>query len=115
MTTFAFRTLLTFALLAGGPALAQTDSPDASLPDASVGQGGADRDNPEGQDSADRTQSSCRSNKDCERGFDCQGGRCTFIGYRKAAGGCAAAPAPALLLAGAALLARARARKISRG
>ncbi|MFZ5470054.1 MAG: hypothetical protein ACOZIN_11520 [Myxococcota bacterium] len=66
---------------------------DASLPapDASVvGEGGADRDNPEGDDSTGRTPTICRASKDCERGFVCEEGRCRYVGFTQAKG-CGAA------------------------
>ncbi len=82
---------------------------DAAVPDASVGQGGADRDNPEGDDSAGRTPTFCRSTKDCERGFACQNNRCVFVGYRKADGqGCLFGPVPGALALAALWAARRR-------
>jgi hypothetical protein len=100
---------LTFALLCA-PALGQSEPLDASIPDASVGEGGADRDNPEGEDGVGRTPTSCRSNTDCERGFACDGNQCTFVGYRKAeTSGCQAGVAA--LFAPLALLALVRLRR----
>jgi hypothetical protein len=86
------RALVIWLLLV--PALARADGDggddagpdrvfDGSLPDASVGQGGADRDNPEGEQGADRVATSCRASRDCNQGFTCQNGRCNYVGYRK--------------------------------
>jgi hypothetical protein len=95
--------LLLGALLAAGAARAQDDGGadggggggvetlDASLPDASVGGGGADRDEPDEGDG--RLVIFCRLNRDCDRGFNCLNGRCTWSGYRDATnGGCSGAP-----------------------
>jgi hypothetical protein len=99
------RLLLAGALLASGAALAQdgggadaggldgggVESLDASLPDASVGSGGADRDSPDEGDG--RLVIFCRLNRDCDRGFNCVDGKCNWAGYREATnGGCSGAP-----------------------
>ncbi len=47
------------------------DLPDAGLPDASVGEGGADRDNEENDQGGP-----CRSASDCQGAFTCENGRC---------------------------------------
>ncbi|MHB8877118.1 MAG: hypothetical protein ACYC8T_25765, partial [Myxococcaceae bacterium] len=103
MTRCAKFLLLLGACLVPLPGFAQSDGsityidaslPDAEVfdaaePDASVGQGGADRDTQENEDSVGRTQLFCRSSKDCDRGFTCKVGRCTYVGYRRADnGGC---------------------------
>ena len=50
---------------------------DASIPDASVGVGGAET----SQEMDDgRTNGVCAQNRDCERGFTCRGGRCAYVG-----------------------------------
>ncbi len=87
------------------------DSPDASLPDASVGSGGADRDNPEQDDNAGRVPTACSTDKDCERGFSCDQGACVYTGVRDADGGGCLSGASALATAfalGVALLSRRR-------
>ncbi len=114
--------LLLTPLVAGadddGGADASVEAPlDASVPDASVGSGGADRDNPEGEDGTGRVATTCRQSADCERGFTCnERGRCVYIGVRKAdGGGCliAGAMAPSFLL-GAGFLATGKARRKKR-
>lgn len=72
---------------------------DASIPDASVGVGGAET----SQEMDDgRSNTVCAQNRDCERGFSCRGGRCAYIGYRLATqqgcGGAAAAATFPLML-----------------
>ena len=54
------------------------------LPDASVGGGGADRDNPEGEDSAGRPGGTCRSSAECATRFSCTQGQCRYTGIRQA-------------------------------
>lgn len=81
-----FPLLWTALLLLPLAAIAQVD-PDASLPDASVGQGGADQSGQEGDDSTGRVATDCRSDLDCDKGFACQDSRCVYVGTRKA-GGC---------------------------
>ncbi len=54
------------------------------LPDASVGSGGADRDNPEGNDSEGRPGGACRSGADCAARFSCTQGQCRYTGVRQA-------------------------------
>ncbi|HEX8439184.1 MXAN_6627.5 family MYXO-CTERM protein [Archangium sp.] len=62
--------------------------PDAGslydVPDASVGSGGADRDNPEGDDSTGRPGGACQSGSDCAARFSCTQGRCRYTGIRQA-------------------------------
>ncbi len=86
--------LLVGVLLTCGAALAQDAGDDGgvvSLPDASVGGGGADRDSPDEGDG--RLVIFCKFNKDCDRGFNCHEGKCTWAGYRDATnGGCSGAP-----------------------
>ena len=83
---------------------------DASLPDASVGEGGADRDNPEQQDG--RPVVYCRLDHDCDKGFNCVNGRCTWVGYRNATGGgCLGASGTLGLAFGLALVSRRRRAK----
>ena len=66
-------------------------TPDAAVldvPDASVGQGGADQGSEEGDDSTGHVVSFCRTNRDCSKGFGCEGNHCKYVGYRDAEGGC---------------------------
>lgn len=65
---------------------------DAGLPDASVGQGGADQTSEENDPNA----APCLDSKSCDNGFSCTEGRCVPVATRNATG-CAAAPAGALL------------------
>lgn len=107
--------ILAAAMGIAGPVWAQADAAterfDASLPDASAGEGGADRDNPEGEDAVGRTPTVCRESPECERGFTCEAGRCVYVGFRRADRGGCALGAPAAMLVAGALLARARARR----
>ncbi len=112
--------LLLAALLLGAPlARAEDGGEDAGdaplidagmLPDASVGSGGADRDNEEGEGGAGRVTSTCRQTSDCDRGFSCNDhGRCVYVGVRRAdAGGCliGSTLAPVVLIFGLALRSR---------
>jgi hypothetical protein len=52
------------------------------VPDASVGGGGADRDNEEGEDG--RPGGTCRSGNDCPARFSCTQGLCRYTGIRQA-------------------------------
>jgi hypothetical protein len=91
-------------------ALAQSSTADAGipdggiripLPDASIGEGGADRDNPEGEDGTGRVNSVCRSTRDCSPRFTCQDGTCRYTGVREAERvGCLLGPEAALVLVG---------------
>lgn len=86
--------MVVLACLAGGAARADggVEDLDASLPDASVGEGGADRDSPDEGDG--RMVIFCRLNRDCSKGFVCASGKCSWVGYREATnGGCSGAPA----------------------
>lgn len=82
------------------------------LPDASVGEGGADRDNPEGEDGTGRVNAVCRSTSDCSPRFTCQAGTCRYTGVREAERvGCLLGPEAALVLVGLAGVAAPRRRK----
>lgn len=84
--------LLLAASLWIAPAHAQSDPGDGGAdageeqPDASVGEGGSERDNPEGEDSTGRVQTDCRISDRCAAGFKCVKGECVYIGIRNAEG-----------------------------
>ncbi|MFT3710490.1 MAG: hypothetical protein QM817_22940 [Archangium sp.] len=65
------RALVLIVLLGAVPVVAQ-DLPDAGLPDASVGQGGAERDNEEG----DAEGSACVDTSTCGARLECVNSRC---------------------------------------
>ncbi|MBN1204926.1 MAG: hypothetical protein JXB05_08375 [Myxococcaceae bacterium] len=84
----------------------------SSTPDASVGEGGADRDNPEGEDGTGRVVVDCRSSNDCSPRFSCKQGKCRYTGVREAERvGCLLGPEAALVLVGVGLAARWRRRR----
>lgn len=90
------------ALVGLSPATAQAQQADGSVPDvpdASVGQGGADQGQEEGDDIS-RVPTNCQASSDCARGFVCKGGRCTYVGYRVAEQGCLLGVNGAVVLAG---------------
>nr|AYM53726.1 hypothetical protein [Archangium gephyra] len=71
------------------------------VPDASVGGGGADRDNPEGDDSTGRPGGACRSGNDCAARFSCTQGMCRYTGIRQADRvGCLLGPEDSLAVVG---------------
>ncbi|HEX5749941.1 MAG TPA: MXAN_6627.5 family MYXO-CTERM protein [Archangium sp.] len=71
------------------------------VPDASVGGGGADRDNPEGDDSTGRPGGACRSGNDCAARFSCTQGVCRYTGIRQADRvGCLLGPEDSLAVVG---------------
>lgn len=83
-----------------------------SLPDASLGEGGADRDNEEGEGGVGRVNTFCRSTRDCSPRFTCQDGTCRYTGVRKAdTPGCMLGPEAALVLVGLAAVAAPRRKK----
>lgn len=101
-------------LLLPAAALAQSGSdggtdgglPPISLPDASVGEGGPDRDGEENEDGVGRVNTSCRSTRDCSPRFTCQEGSCRYTGVRQAERvGCLLGPEAALVLVGLAAVA----------
>ena len=71
------RWLMTVVLVSGA-ALAQQD---ASIPDASVGMGGADQTSEENDQGGP-----CLSTRDCDRTFTCSAGRCVPSPVRSASG-----------------------------
>ncbi len=78
----------------------EPDAGEIIFPDGSVGEGGADRDQQESQDSVGRVTTVCTSNIECDRGFACEDRRCRWEGMRKADGGfgCGGMVATSLLL-----------------
>ncbi|WP_224361565.1 MXAN_6627.5 family MYXO-CTERM protein [Hyalangium versicolor] len=97
----------------GAPALAwaqdggrMEDGGVSSAPDASAGEGGADRDNPEGEDGVGRVPLNCRSSSDCAARFSCDQGKCKYTGIREAERvGCLLGPEAAMVLTGLGLVA----------
>lgn len=90
---------------AGGPII-------IPLPDASVGEGGPDRDNPEGEDGTGQVATVCRSTRDCSPRFTCQEGTCRYTGVRQAqTTGCLLGPEAALLIVGLAAVAAPRRKR----
>lgn len=94
------------ALARAQDAGAQEDGGVSSRPDASVGEGGADRDNPEGEDGVGRVVVNCRSSNDCSPRFTCNQGKCKYSGIREAERvGCLLGPEAAVVLTGLGLVA----------
>lgn len=84
----------------------------APVPDASVGEGGADRDNPEGEDGVGRVVIDCRSSSDCSPRFSCNHGKCHYTGIREAERvGCLLGPEAAVMLVGLGLVSAWRRRR----
>jgi hypothetical protein len=79
------------------------DLPDAALPDASVGQGGAEQGSEEND-----MGGPCMDTRDCQGAFVCQAGRCVPTGVKKAGCGGTAALATMLLATGVVLSRRRR-------
>ncbi|WP_257453465.1 MXAN_6627.5 family MYXO-CTERM protein [Archangium lipolyticum] len=110
------RLALTLTLLLPLAGRAQdAGTPDAGsvfdVPDASVGGGGADRDNPEADDSTGRPGGACRSSADCASRFSCAQGQCRYTGIRQAERvGCLLGPEDSLAVAGLGLLVAVRRR-----
>lgn len=75
------------------------------VPDASVGSGGADQDNPEADDTAGQTGGACRSSTECASRFSCTQGQCRYTGIREADRvGCLLTPDDSLAMAGLGLV-----------
>ncbi len=84
------RPLLLLALLTVASARAD-ELPDAGLPDASVGQGGADRDTEEN----DTNGGPCVDSRSCVSGFECVDARCVPAPIKNA--GCSTSPVAGVL------------------
>lgn len=94
------RILLLLVLTGASVSLAQ-DLPDAGLPDASVGQGGADQGSEENDPNG-----ACRSDRDCLGATECVSGSCKPAPVKEI--GCSSAPVLWLLPAVVALRRRRR-------
>ena len=70
-------------MLAAPVAWAQADLPDAGLPDASIGEEGAERGSEE-QDTSSNATTICLSSSDCDRGFQCIASHCVYRRFRDA-------------------------------
>jgi hypothetical protein len=82
------------------------------IPDASAGSGGADRDNPEGDDTTGRGGGSCRSSAECATRFSCSQGQCRYTGIRQAERvGCLLGPEDTLAVVGLGVVVAARRRR----
>ena len=101
---------LLFLGFAVSPLASAQESEDGGIslpaPDASVGEGGADRDNPEGEDGVGRVPVKCRNSGECAPRFTCNGGRCQYSGIREAERvGCLLGPEAAVVLVGLGMIA----------
>lgn len=114
LRTCLLTTAITLCLGVPWAAHAQTGGGDGGIstsPDASVGEGGADRDNPEGEDGVGRVTVNCRSSSDCSPRFSCSEGKCHYTGIREASRvGCLGGPEAAMVLVGAGLMVALRRR-----
>lgn len=115
--TYLLAVTLSLGLGASFSARAQQDGgEDGGIPSVadagSAGEGGADRDNPEGEDSTGRVVVNCRSSSDCSPRFTCTHGKCHYSGIREAERvGCLLGPEAAIGLAGLGLVAAWRRRR----
>ena len=75
------RTMVFAVLFCALQAQAPDPGFDASIPDASVGTGGAET----SQEMEDgKMNTVCAQSQDCERGFTCSSSRCKYVGFRPA-------------------------------
>jgi hypothetical protein len=82
------------------------------VPDASVGGGGADRDNEENEDGVGQPGGVCLSSRECAARFGCVEGRCRYVGVRQAERvGCLLGPQDTLAVVGLGLLLALRRRR----
>jgi hypothetical protein len=87
------RCLVAVMLLGALGAWGQTAEPDASVPDASAGQGGVDQTSEEN----DPNTQPCLASSECEHGFTCSAGRCVPSPVKNAS--CGGAPLGMVMLA----------------
>ena len=73
--------LFVLLLLAAPVAAQDAGSAPQPVPDASVGEGGSER---EEDDTTVKVPLLCQRSSDCSQGFSCAAGRCTWVGTRKA-------------------------------
>ena len=118
LRTYLLAVMLGLGLGASFSAQAQQDgSEDGGIPSTidagSAGEGGADRDNPEGDDSTGRVVVNCRSSSDCSPRFTCQDRKCKYSGIRDAerVGCLIGGPEAAIGLVGLGLIAAWRRRR----
>ncbi len=75
------------------------------IPDASVGGGGADRDNEENEGGVGQPGGVCLTGRDCAARFGCVEGRCRYVGVRQAERvGCLLGPEDTLAVVGLGLV-----------
>ena len=75
------------------------------VPDASVGGGGADRDNEETEGGVGQPGGVCLTGRDCAARFGCVEGRCRYVGVRQAERvGCLLGPEDTLAVVGLGLV-----------
>jgi MYXO-CTERM domain-containing protein len=117
LRTYLLAVTLYLGLGASFSARAQQDGgEDGGIPSVvdagSAGEGGADRDNPEGDDGTGRVIKSCRRSSDCSPRFTCQDKKCRYSGIRDADRvGCLLGPEAAIGLVGMGLVAAWRRRR----
>jgi hypothetical protein len=79
--------ILPLSLILSGVDAGEPDAGQIIFPDASVDEGGADRDQEENRDSVGRVTLVCTTSIECDPGFFCEDRRCRWQGVRKADGG----------------------------
>jgi MYXO-CTERM domain-containing protein len=115
LRTYLLAAMLGLGLGASLNARAQQGGSDGgiTIDGGSLGEGGADRDNPEGDDTTGRVVKSCRSSSDCSPRFTCSQGTCRYSGIREAERvGCLLGPEAALGVVGLGLIAAWRRRRM---
>lgn len=118
LRTYLLAVMLGLGLGASFSARAQAGGgEDGGIPSTtdagSAGEGGADRDNPEGEDTTGRVVVDCRSSSDCSPRFTCQDRKCRYSGIRDAdrVGCLVGGPEAAIGLVGLGLVAAWRRRR----